>query len=302
MTEPGARVILDSVHPMGISRVLTLELTMHRFVLSEFNTHCGIAKNSESSRAVPLAKRIERVRTDPAIPVSWPREKPGMQGGEELQRGFRYDVEALWKSAVSFAASHASQMSDYQLHKSVANRVLEPFLWHVVIATATLDMWEHFFRLRCSKLAQPEIRVMAEAAERAVLASSPRTLGYDTWHLPLCDDVLDGPVFEEIADYAESLSKTTISILGLISAGRCARVSYDKHRADSDWRSDVKRARGLVDPGEGLPHASPFEHQVRPARRGDLWMPDDGSPMRNMPWVGGRHHGWHTLRHELKLG
>lgn len=38
MTEPSARVIADSISPLG-HRVTTFEVVMHRFVLAEFNTH-----------------------------------------------------------------------------------------------------------------------------------------------------------------------------------------------------------------------------------------------------------------------
>jgi hypothetical protein len=41
----------------------------------------------------------------------------------------------------------ASELNDYGVTKQLANRLLEPFMWHTVIVTAT--EWENFFKLRC---------------------------------------------------------------------------------------------------------------------------------------------------------
>ena len=55
------------------------------------------------------------------------------------------------------AVDAARQLDALGVHKQVANRVLEPFMWHTVIITAT--DWDGFWLQRCSPLAQPEIRV-----------------------------------------------------------------------------------------------------------------------------------------------
>jgi thymidylate synthase ThyX len=57
------------------------------------------------------------------------------------------------------------------LHKSVVNRLLEPFMWHKIIVSAT--EWENFFSQRVSPLAQPEIRVVAEKMMTALYKSEP---------------------------------------------------------------------------------------------------------------------------------
>ena len=52
MTQPSARIILDSISPEGY-RLTTMEVTLHRFVLAEFNTARVFSRNSASSRAIP---------------------------------------------------------------------------------------------------------------------------------------------------------------------------------------------------------------------------------------------------------
>lgn len=44
-------------------RLTTLQVTMPRIVLAEFNTHRMLSRNSASSRAIPVEKRIAQVRS-----------------------------------------------------------------------------------------------------------------------------------------------------------------------------------------------------------------------------------------------
>ena len=79
-TVPSATVVADSVSPDGV-RVTTIEVTLHRFVLAELNTHRVFSRNSASSRAIPIGKQIARVETDPAMPVEFGANQRGMQAG-----------------------------------------------------------------------------------------------------------------------------------------------------------------------------------------------------------------------------
>ena len=81
-----ARVLLDSVSPAGV-RLTTMEARYPRFIHSELLTHRVFSRNSSSSsRAVPIRKMIDAVRTDPAMPVWWGRNQAGMQAFAELER------------------------------------------------------------------------------------------------------------------------------------------------------------------------------------------------------------------------
>lgn len=282
---PSARVILDSLHPDGVSRVTTMEVVLWRFTLSEFNTHRW-SRNSASSRAIPLAKQIERVKADPAIPVSFPAERKGMQGGEELTGAARQDAIRAWLTARDQAVALAEYLGDLGVHKSVANRLLEPFLWHTVICTAHADgggaSYANFWALRCNPLAQPEMRAAAEAMKAAYERSKPGRLMYGDWHLPLVEDY----------DYYELLDRhgndDGMEKAKRISAARCARVSYLTHDGRRDWEADLALAERLANPGDGAPHASPFEHVCRPLT--------DGEPQR------GNLIGWRQFRHDLEGG
>ena len=88
VTVPNAAVIADSVSPAGV-RLTTIEVTLHRFVLAELNTHRVFSRNSASSRAIPVAKQLARVVNDPALPVEFGANQPHPVVRRDLERGVR---------------------------------------------------------------------------------------------------------------------------------------------------------------------------------------------------------------------
>lgn len=277
-TRPGACVLLDSVSPTG-DRVTTMEVILHRFVLAEFNTHRAFSRNSASSRAIPIQRLIQRVEDDPALPILWPAERRGMQGGEEFDWETATLARAMWMQAASEAVDSAKVLAAMTVHKSVVNRLLEPFLWHTVIVTGDAAGYDNFFRQRCSPLAQPEIRAAAEATRDAYSDSEPTPLDFGEWHTPLIrPDELDfyGPLGEDMEEQRR-----------YVSAARCARVSYLTHAGTRDVDEDLQLYERLVtaDP----PHWSPLEHVCRPR-----W--EAGHPHPDAK-LGGNLRGWVQLRH-----
>ena len=238
-----ARVLTDSMSPAG-TRLTTMEVRFPRFVLSEFNTHRVFSRNSASSRAVPTSKMIERVLENPAMPVEWGVNKPGMSASEALTDEQAEEAKSLWLQARDRAVESVRSLQHLNVHKQVINRILEPFMWHTVIVTAT--EWENFYILRCAPNAQPEIQVAAKLMRAAMDESVPRAVGIGHWHLPLVQD-------DERHLPLEDLKK--------ISAARCARVSYLTHDGKRDIEKDVELCERLRSDG----HLSPFEHVATPS-------------------------------------
>jgi hypothetical protein len=269
-----AIVIADSASPSG-ARISTLEVRIHRFVLAEFNTHRKFSRNSASSRAIPYAKMRQRVLEDPAIPVSWPAEQKGMQGGAELEGRFAAAAREVWLAGRDYAVAQADNLVALGLHKSVVNRLLEPFMWHTIVVTAT--DWSGFFVQRCSPLAQPEIRVAAEAMMAALNDSKPTPLAYGEYHLPYLRDEDVHECFERKIDPRK------------VSSARCARVSYLTQDGTRDLALDVNLFERLA---SAKPyHASPMEHVARPY---DLVRDDKER------WTG-NFDRWVQFRHELGM-
>ena len=271
MSGVSAKVILDSLGRNGQDRLTTMEVRLHRYVLAEFNTHRVFSRNSSSSRAIPIARVIENVLLDPAMPLSWGSNKPGMQAGAELSDEDIALCQQRWLEARDAAVEAAEALSTLGLHKQVANRLLEPFAWHTIVVTSS--EWENFFAQRCHKDAQPEMRAAAEAMRHAFLNSGPSARLH---HVPYTTAIEQG-----------SLPATTLMAA---SAARCARVSYMTHGdTEPNIRKDVDLYRRLANPGPGAPpHWSPMEHVAS-----------------SVAIPGGRHPGnfqgeWLQLRHHFK--
>lgn len=262
-----AKVVADSVTGKG-QRLTTMEVGMHRFVLAEFNTHRAFSRNSASSRAIPVKKQTEKIVMSPAMPVEWGVNKSGMQADEVLDEQTARRAERIWKQAALNAVESARQLEELGVHKQVTNRILEPFMWHKVIVSST--EWQNFFDQRCSPLAQPEMRLVAEAMRDAYNNSVPNLIFTGEFHLPYLE--------KSEEHYDHSLKIYT-------SVARCARVSYLNHNNKKSTLDDFGLYQKLVsaDPQ----HLSPLEHIATPIR--------DGLD------VSGNFDGYAQLRHNQHL-
>lgn len=140
-----AKIVADSI--CNGHRITTMEVVMPRIILAEFNTHRMLSKNSASSRAIPFYKMMEMVEKDPFIPIAWQTKHSGMQGTEYVTDPKEiYNCINEWRGAMDQAIAHAYNLST-KATKQLCNRLLEPFMWHKVLVTAT--EWENFFHLRC---------------------------------------------------------------------------------------------------------------------------------------------------------
>jgi len=156
MTQINAKVIADSKNEFG-NRITTMVVTFPRIILAELNTHRMLSKNSASSRAIPFEKMVKSVEENPFIPIAWQKDHKGMQGTEYIiDKDELYLVEGNWKLSKDRAVEQAIRLSNAGLTKQLCNRLLEPFMWHTVIVTAT--EWENFFALRCPQYEYNESR------------------------------------------------------------------------------------------------------------------------------------------------
>lgn len=255
-----ARILADSISPDDV-RLTTMEVVIPRIVLAEFNTHRMFSRNSASSRAIPVEKMLQRARDCPYVPQEFGANQKGMLAGDAEQVD-QVRARTQWLFANGSAILHASNLLDLGVHKQLTNRLLEPWLWHTIIVSAT--EWDNFFHLRCHPHAHPDIRKTAELMREAMKESTPKEIGYGAWHLPLIWEE-DRYAFDD-CDFAA----LPMNELPLCSIGRCARVSYLTHDGRRDVAEDIALARRLLENG----HMSPFEHVARPMSSrelGDRW-------------------------------
>jgi thymidylate synthase ThyX len=291
-----AKILADSVSPNG-HRLTTFEVTFPRIVLAEFNTHRQFSRNSASSRAIPVKKMLERVRENPFVPSIWGKNQKGMQASEILDDEDEARAVFAWRELRNHARNAAWYLAGPEseggldVHKQIANRLLEPWLWHTCIVSAT--EWGNFWNLRDNKMAQPEIHTIASLMHELYKASEPHPVNYNDWHLPLVPP--DEAFNIEVADVVLTAAK--------ISAGRCARVSYLTHDGRRDHAEDLRLHDTLLASG----HMSPLEHPARPMNRTELelfaradktWDAEAGhwGWLRTRSHFCGNFNGWVQLR------
>ena len=248
-----AHILDDSISPAG-HRLTSFEVTFPRIVLAEVNTHKMISKNSASSRAIPVVKRIEAVTFDPFVPEQFGKNQKGMQHTELLDGSDDQFARHEWHEAKNEMVVRAASLAKIGVHKQLANRLLEPFAWHTAVLSGT--DWDNFFHLRVNPAAQGEFRRAAEMMLELYTKSAPRPVNYGDWHTPY---VAGSEAFD-------IMGSEPIYSLPNISAARCARVSYLTQDGRHDWREDMALFDRLVGPG----HLSPLEHPARPMTSSEL--------------------------------
>lgn len=182
MVDTTAKVVLDSAHPQGDAYRLTTFLWRYpKFVHGEDMRHRMGSACVSSSRAIPVSRNLEEVRSDlfRAGPVFWGAEQKGMSAAAELDnadrcvawpialplvlRGvaehfgmfvaetitLREYAKRLWKLGSLFDADVAEEMTVYGVHKSIANRKIEDSLHVNVLRTFVAEPGlMNFFGLR----------------------------------------------------------------------------------------------------------------------------------------------------------
>lgn len=264
-----AKIVAHSRHFMHgnedlhVPDLITYLLRYPRFIHAEVMTHRMFSRNASSSRATPVARIIDDILRDPAMPVHWGKNQKGMQADEETDypifintfydadgvpdhHTMEYVPEQAWLFARDRAIEVARAFDSAGYHKQVVNRIIEPFS-HITVAV-TSSNFDNFFSLRRHKDAQPEIKVLADAMWDALQLSTPSLLSPGQYHLPFvtADDIALGLSQDELVQ---------------ISVARAARTSYLTHDGRvPNAEEDLKLYVRLV--GSAPLHASPAEHQA----------------------------------------
>jgi thymidylate synthase ThyX len=282
-----ANIITDSKSPYG-NRLSSVVATFPRYLLAEFNTHKMISKNSASSRAIPGKKLRESVKDNPYIPEKWMKDHKGMQGSqfyddpEDIQllrsRWEMYKDEAIHNAGVlNGEPFHINETEyKYDVSKQIANRLLEPFMFHTALMSAT--EWENFFALRAEGGAEINFQKSAFMILDAMNASTPKELKEGEWHLPYGDNIdpFELNKFWRGLNHIFFTDPTSISkeeadeLIVKICSAKCAGVSYVVIGEDGKEESIeklLKRCDILSTNG----HWSPMEHPARAMYQHEYW-------------------------------
>lgn len=271
-----ATIIAHSKSAVDGKEIITYELEYHRYIHSELMTHRTFSRNAASSRAIPVSKMIDLVRTSPATPIHWGKNQAGMQASEECNNDVSMDwdyyndepvhgtPEDAWTEASSHAMYKAECFNEAGYHKQITNRLLEPFQMIKVVVTAT--EWDNFFWLRFHKAAQPEIQELARCMLVAKKRSVAEVLQVGEWHTPYVDHWRDEDGLKYVLEDENGQGFfCNVQDALKVSASCSAQVSYRKtddslEKADKVWQ--------MLTTDERV-HSSPTEHQATPIKEMD---------------------------------
>lgn len=219
----------------------------------ELMTHRVFSRNSASSRAIPVQTMLDLIESNPATPVHWGKNQPGMQAKSELESEAKARVQSLWQTACMTALNLSKRMFDEGAHKQVANRITEPFQHMKVVVTST--DFGNWFWLRNHEDADPTIKALASEMLDKFIASRPQRLYPGEWHLPYVNTTVtkSGDV-----EYLVDDKMLDVEHAKMISVSCCAQVSYRK--SDTSLEKAEAIYKRLI---ESVPvHSSPCEHQA----------------------------------------
>ena len=281
-SEMFAKVILASEHPNG-TPLYSVHMRYPRPIHGEVMTHREFSRNARSSRAVPVKTMLEEVWTKPYIPWHWLKNQKGMQGTVPLTEGEIEEAVAIWLEArdeAVFAVERLFNPDGLNIHKQNPNRLLEPFSWIDTLVTTT--SFSNFLWLREHTDAEPHLQDLAHMVAEAIQAAPRTRLAPGMWHLPYITD-------DERRDAYHGPSQTPEDgLLRMLSAARCARISYTPFDGDPSVQREIERYNQLVT-SERV-HASPLEHQATPDT---LW---EKAPGWKHPELHGNLPGWVQAR------
>lgn len=238
-----AKIITHSINPDG-KDLVTLLLKYPRFIHSELMTHRCASKNAASSRAIPYERMCKELKENPAFPEKWGTHQKGMQSGEVADEGTVRASKIGWELARDQVMSYTDAMDGNGIHKSITNRLLEPWCHMTTVFTVDGAGFESIMRLRAHPDAQPEFKVLAYNMLDKYLKSTPDSVNWNDWHIPFAHN-----------------EDRCISDRLIISAARCAWTSYGNPEGDRTYEACEAVYKKLVQSDQL--HASPFEHQAR---------------------------------------
>lgn len=293
-----AKVVADSVSPTG-KRITTLEVVFPRMILSEFNTHRMLSKNSASSRAIPVVKQIRKIMDYPYIPNTVGINQSGMQatnfltdaallqaqqnvivkrdraviGALEDLVGPAY-VRSVFGDNFADVMAEGFRDEDFDLVEHILNYYSATAKEDVTpegflnIHKQTVNRYLEPFMWHTVVVTATEwdnffaLRIHGDAQPEICLPTELiRNAMEASTPTPLNYGEWHLPFVQE--DEKHLITSDTIEDWKYVSSGRCARVSYETHDGKRDIEKDISLAKHRLVPHG---HMSPLEHVATPVK------------------------------------
>ena len=259
-------------------RLITFKLVYPRLIHSQLMTYRWMARNTASSRAVPIERSLKYSKFVPPVLT---RASRGMGGADEcmyLDEPTHLEARLLIEEHASVTRELARRLDDLGVHKQHINRYLEPFQYVHAIFTGTEQTWRHVIAQRtAASEVQPEMYALGLTIERLLAESSPISSRY---HVPGYNEEA-----RELAARGAPVGK-----LLLKSAAKAFKVSYA--REDEEPSDEFLFRLGDL---FGAGHTSPLEHACAIRRMEEV--PRRLLHSRQGAWP----YAWVTLHEALKM-
>jgi hypothetical protein len=241
-------ILADTQNLVTGDRLTSFLVTFPRMVLADLTRHRVMSFSFESTRAVPVEARIAMIRAGEFFVPRMRAYAKGMAQGPFLEGHDKREAEQDWIAGAHASANLAENMLQRGagVEKGIAGRMIENYGWITGIISGT--EWENFFVLRADPRmgAQYEAQVITGMMKAAYEGSEPYGAALGEWHLPLIDES------DRVLHSDRSLASA--------SAGRCAAISYLKHRVDETVQESQLRWHTKLAP---FSHWSPAEHPAQ---------------------------------------
>lgn len=301
MTTISAKTVLRSRNTSKPDTVLsTLLLRYPRWVHAEVLTHRAFSRNAASSRAIPVEKQIEGIMLDPAMPVVWTKNEPGMQGYTLMNEEETNAAKLWWLQNMHSDISDARELHRLGAHKQIVNRLLEAHM-HITVLVSSTE-WENFLELRDHHAAEPHFQLLAKEIRKCLENDPVEDRRPGEWHLPFvsdedwdvaCDFVRHCNYVYPNNDEPRTADEIAIEQLQRLSVARCASTSY---KTVDGFEMTADKANQIYDKlvTSKPVHASPLEHVAQVDEyigRPDRWW--------RLPEQHGNFKGFRQLRFQL---
>ena len=255
-------IIASTRNDLTKKDITTLRLSYPRYIHSEVMTHRQLSRNSASSRATPSKVFTNQVRENPAFFEQLGINQSGMNASKVLCKKDAQAFKEDWYRTAQVTADIVDEwIEKYNLHKQVANRILEPFMRTTTIITAT--EWDNLLYTRLADGVEPSMHTLAELIEEALRYATNilNEQSYSKTSIMPTPNISISRYHLPFVTQQELKYETTKQCL-MHSVARCARCTI---------LSNVTKKQSTLEEDENLynrlltakpMHASPFEHQA----------------------------------------
>lgn len=218
------KIILDSINEEN-SRLTTIIIKCPQSFSHEFMKHKMFIKNIGNFKQDTILTTIESVEKDMSLLKNIGKKTKKI---EKIAHDLKFKVTQMWLNRAKKVENEAKKLINLGMHKQIANKILEPYVFNTILITGTQKSYSDFFLLAEKRQKIKEMQILANEIILIYKNNKPVLLPEGSWHLPyITQGDLDIINFD---DYNQCMD-----ILCKISAVRCLKMNYFNFSSNSHF-------------------------------------------------------------------